>query len=107
MLFRSLPENGAIWKNQHPFFDPSVAVVSGASTIQFDVGAGDISKFFVDTIILLHNEDWSSFSSEVKIVSILGNTITVSDDLGFTPSSAYTVELIGFVDDNGPAYRFL
>jgi hypothetical protein len=90
----------------HAYLDPTVAVASGTSDTQFDVGAGDISKFAVGQTILVRNVDWSSESPEVTIDTIVGTLITVSSSLGFTPDNTMSVELIGFADGAGP-YRLI
>lgn len=102
----TVASDNELLKNIFVFTDPSVAVVSGVSSTEFVVGAGDISKFLVGQTIILHNVDWSSYSSEVKISQINTNNIVVDRTLGFTPSSSYTVELIGY-KDGGNSYRFL
>jgi hypothetical protein len=94
-----------IYKNLYAHFSASVPVVSGTSTTVFDVGVGDVSKFFVGAILVLHDEDYSNVSPEVKVTDITGTQITVDEDLGFTPDNTYTVEGIGFAD-HGSFYRF-
>lgn len=93
-------------KNVFVFADPSVAVTSGTSSTVFNVGAGDVGKFVLGAQIMLHNADYSVQSPEVKVSAISGTQITVDRSLGFTPSSTYQVELIGF-PDAGYAYRYL
>jgi|694.fasta_scaffold02549_7 hypothetical protein len=93
-------------KNVFVFADPSVAVASGSSATVFSVASGDVGKFHIGSTVLLHDESWSSVSPEAKVSSIVGNQITVDRSLGFTPSSTYRVELIGF-PDSGFAYRYL
>jgi hypothetical protein len=100
------PELNFVLKNVFVFADPSVPVVTGVSDKIFTVGAGDVGKFLVGATVLLHNADWSTVSPEVKVSAILGTQITVDRSLGLTPSSLYTVELIGF-PDGGPAYRYI
>jgi hypothetical protein len=94
------------YKLIHCFYCPQVAVTSGASGTVFDVAGGDIGKFHVGSIIRVHNFDYSVDSDEVEITDITGNTITVDDDLGFTPSASELVSLIGF-NDLGLPYRFI
>jgi len=96
----------------HSFWDPTVPVVSGTSTTQFDVGSGDISKIQVGQIILIHDKSYTNLSPEVTILNITGTTITVDSSLGFTPDNTMSVELIGFADFNvsvgsGRPYRFV
>jgi hypothetical protein len=100
------PELNFVLKNVFVFADPSVPVVTGVSDKIFTVGAGDVGKFLVGATVLLHNADWSTVSPEVKVSAISGAQITVDRSLGLTPSSLYTVELIGF-PDGGPAYRYI
>lgn len=96
----------------HVFLSPSVAVVSGASNTQFDVGAGDIAKFSVGRTVIVHNADYTNLSDEVLVQSVVGNTITVDATLGFTPAGGDIVEFIGFADfdetkGSGASYRFV
>jgi hypothetical protein len=100
------PELNFVLKNVFVFADPFVKIGSGVSDKIFTVGAGDVGKFLVGATVLLHNADWSIISPEVKVSAISGTQITVDRSVGFTPSSLYTVELIGF-PDGGPAYRYI
>jgi hypothetical protein len=100
------PQINFLLKNVFVFADPSVAVTAGSSAFVFSVGAGDIGKFVVGATVILHNADYSVQSPEVKVSAIAGTQITVDRSLGFTPSSLYQVELIGF-PDAGFAYRYL
>jgi hypothetical protein len=99
------PKVNEIYKNIHAHFSPQVAVVSGTTTT-FDVGAGDIDKFFVGGTVEVHLEDYSVRSEERTVADITGTTVTVNEDLGFTPDSTYLVSFIGFADENA-AYRYV
>lgn len=92
------------WKLRHAFASPTVVVTSGASATEFDVGAGDIGKFFVGSIIRVHNYAFTEDSKDVKVLDITGNKITVNKSLGFTPTTDHFVDLIGFPDKQ-QAYR--
>lgn len=100
------PEEDKLYKLVHAFIDPTVTVVSGTSATVFDVGGGDVAKFLVGAKILIHNTDFSILSPEVKVLSVVGTTITTDATLGFTPAAGQKVELIGFADGGG-AYRFI
>ena len=99
-------------KSVHCFASPEVDVVSGASGTVFDVGAGDIGKFFVGSLIRVHSLDFTSDSTtdliddDAEVIDITGTTITVNRDLGFTPTAGQVVNLIGFADE-GLAYRYV
>jgi hypothetical protein len=106
------PYAGGIKENQivkqlHGYFTPQVAVASGVSSTSFTVGAGDISKFFVGGYVRVHTYDYTSDSGDTKIVDITSNTITVRDDLGFTPNNTMYIDLIGFNEDDGLPYRYI
>ena len=94
-------------KLMHCSLDPSISVVSGLDNTHFDVAAGDVGRFFIGSIISLHNDDYSSISAEVEVIEIISNTITVSDSLGFTPDNTYKVSLTGFSIDSGLPYRLI
>ena len=100
------PVVNRVLKNVFVYTNPSIAVTSGVDDFEFVIGAGDVSKVLVGATIMLHNVDWSVTSGEVKVLEINTNNIVVDKTLGFTPTSAYTVELVGF-KDAGAAYRFL
>jgi hypothetical protein len=93
-------------KLAHAFLSPSVAVASGSSSTVFSVGSGDAAKFQEGALVKLHDRLYSQVSPEVKVLTVVGTTITVDTALGFTPSNLHTVEFIGFADAQG-AYRFL
>ncbi len=94
------------WKLLHGSMSPIVDIVSGASGTQFDVSIGDVSKFFVGSILDIHKEDYSVRASEVTVTDITSTTITVSADLGFTPDNTFKIDLIGF-QDTGLPYRYI
>jgi hypothetical protein len=96
----------AIHKLLYAHFNPQIEIVSGASTTVFDVGAGDVGKIFVGSIVRIHNDDFTNDSPEVLVNDITGNTITVDGSLGFVPSAGEFIELIGFPDKALP-YRVL
>jgi hypothetical protein len=100
------PEEGAKYKLMFCHFNPQVLVVSAASGTQFTIGGGDVSKFFVGSILRVHSTDYSVDSSEVQVSDITGNTITVDTDLGFTPLAGYEIDLVGFQDEGLP-YRLI
>lgn len=94
------------YKNIFVFGNPKLDVVSGASTVAFDVSVSDAAKVVVGATVLVHNPDFSVMSPEVEVIDKTGTTITVSESLGFTPSSTDDVVLVGFLD-GGAAYRYL
>jgi len=102
----TVASDNLLLKNVFVFTNPNVTVISGVSEFEFEVGPSDVSKFLVGATILVHNEDFSTVSPEVRVESISGNFITVDKTLGFVPSSSETVDLIGFID-GGSAYRYL
>lgn len=100
------PTDSELYKFFHAFQSPAVDIVSAASDTVFTVGGGDIGKFRVGAVVIVRDADFSDLSPEVRISDITGNTLTVDASLGFTPSSAHTVEHIGFKDESA-AYRFV
>lgn len=100
------PTVDQVYKTVHCFFDPTVAVATGTNHFTFTVGGGDISKFFVNCVIRVHNTNFTQDSGDVTVLTIVGTTITVGTDMTFTPSSSDVVDLIGFADHQG-AYRFV
>ena len=97
-----------IYKAIHAYIDPRVFVVSGLSVTQFEVSPSDISKFFVGSVVLIHEASWTYESPEVTVTAVdtALNIVTVGATLGFTPTLNDEIELIGFADEGG-AYRFI
>lgn len=108
------PEIRSKMKTIHCFFDPTVDVASGISDTEFTVAPGDIDKFLVDAIIIVHNGDFTDSSTpgtsddDLRVLSVdTGtNTITTNSTMGFTPAAGYKVNLIGFKDGGFP-YRVI
>lgn len=96
----------ALFKRLHAFINPSLTVVSGASGTQFDVSVEDMAKLQLDSIVYVHSPDYSRKSGEVTVSELGGTTVTVSDDLGFTPQSGDIIDLVGFLDGGLP-YRLV
>ena len=101
----TLTEN-ILSKQIFAFTNPCVDVVSGTDNFSFDVAPADVSKFLAGAFVLVRDTEWDIVSVESKVLTIVGNTVTVETDLGFTPLSGYQVDLIGFKDGGAP-YRFL
>lgn len=100
------PRVQALWKLMHCYFTPQIPVTSGTSQTVFDIGAGDVAKVFVGSILRVHNFDYSVDSPETVVTDITGTTITVETALGFVPTSSELIDLVGFPDE-GLAYRLI
>ena len=88
----------------HTFISPTIDVASGSTNFIFDVSSA--ANLFEEATIYVRRSNFTE-SIETTIINITGNTITVEDDLGFTPDSTDRVEGIGFNSDNGTFYRFV
>lgn len=99
------PEDDAIAKATYVFTNPTVAVVSGVSNTSFNINILEAPLFKEGAVLLVHNEDYTILSPEVRIVSIVGTLVTVDADLTFTPSAGHEAELIGYKDLGAP-YRY-
>ena len=101
-------------KTIHCFFDPRVTITASVDNLTFEVGAGDIDKFFVNSFVRVHSEDFSDDSvvniddddAVVTVVDTVLNRVTVDRDLTFTPVGGDFVDLIGF-KDLGLPYRLI
>lgn len=91
-------------KNIHCFANPSVSITGGTSSTVFDVSS--TATLLVGATVQVRNADWSVISPDVRIEEINGLQIVVSASLGFTPTSDYKLEGIGFLD-RGSFYRYL
>jgi hypothetical protein len=98
--------NDALYKALHPFWNDSATITVGTSETEFEVGAGDIGKFFVNSTIYVRSEDYSETTGDVqlRVKAIDGNKITLNASMGFVPVAGYKVELIGFASDKGTPY---
>lgn len=98
------PATNALYKILYTFQNTTETVTSGTSNFVFDVTDG--TRVYVGQSVLVHDASYSIVSPESPVTSVVGNTVTVSTDLGFTPSAGQLVEVLGFAD-NGSAYRFI
>lgn len=94
------------YKNIFVFTNPTVFVDAPVDSVSFDVDPSDVSKFLVGATIEVHNFDYTNRSGELRVLSVSGNTITTSSDLGFTPQAGDLIDFIGY-PDFGDSYRFL
>lgn len=94
----------AFWKQRHCFFSPRVEVVAGVSNVRFTVAPGDVGKFFIGSVIRVHDYEFTVDSLDRTVTDIIGNDIIVDESLGFTPTSNEVVDLIGFPDEQ-QSYR--
>nr|BFD58921.1 hypothetical protein CKG001_10280 [Bdellovibrio sp. CKG001] len=102
------PEDGALWKSMHVFFDPQVEVVASAALNQIEVSPDDIDKFRVGCPVEIHNDDYTLWTGDTTITvkEITGNVLTLSRSVDFSVSPGHMIELIGFRDGGAP-YRML
>ncbi len=101
-------------KSQFVFLDPTATIFSASSPAVFVLDSGYSSRYQAGMTIYVMSPDGSRYSPDVKIMSVVGDVVTVGPvltgganaDLGFTPSSGDLVQLAGF-KDNGPGYRLI
>ncbi len=98
--------NQAPAKKAHVFLNPSLTIVTGIDGLSFTVSSGDAAQVQVGLPVIVHSDDYVTASSEVIVDSVVGTTITVRTDLGFTPSTGQIVDLVGF-PDGGQPYRWI
>lgn len=91
----------------HAYQSPTVTATSAPTAGAFTVGAGDVSKFWVNAPIVFYSSDHSSVSSEGAVTDITGTTISYSGASGWAGSIGDRVELIGFAGDEGGPYRLI
>jgi len=102
----TLTQDNSLYKIVHAHSNPTVAVVTGIDNLSFTVSASDALLFFEGAFVQVHDSDYTRDSPEVRVVSVVSTTITVTLDLGFTPALGDYVELIGYADKGG-AYRII
>ncbi len=98
----------SFYKALHPFWTPTLTIVSGTSSTEFEVSAPDAAKIYVGSLLRIHDEDYTIDSNEkvIKVTDITGTTITCGD-IGFTPTAGQKIDLIGFVSDKGAPYTWV
>lgn len=95
---------GAQARARFCFSGPEVDIIFGASGTEFDVSSA--SRLFVGAIISVQNPSFTDLATST-IIDITGSTITVDNDLGFTPTFGYTVTRAGYASDEGTSYLYL
>lgn len=94
--------------------DSAATIYSGSSTNVFILDSGFSSRYLVGSVIYVQSPDGSRFSDDVKILSIVGDIVTIGgiypasgpQDLGFVPQAGDIMQLGGF-KDGGASYRFI
>ncbi len=107
-VYSSSPEQrtNRLYKLIHAHFSPVIDVVTGVDGTSITVDPADIDEFAAGLPARVHSVDFSSDSGEVKVLSVVGVTVTFDADLGFTPSVGMKVSLLGFPDRDS-CYRFI
>ena len=103
------PNNQALAKLVHCFWDRPIPIVGSISDTQFDISIAYLDYIKVGQLIYVFKSlftPYSDFSPEVKVVDITGITVTVESSLGFVPNTTHRVGLAGFKDGGG-SYRFV
>lgn len=100
------------YKALYCYQTPTLPVVSGASSTVFTVSSGSAAIMTVGNTIILRKLDYSVYSIEVVVQSIVSTTVTVTPALKdaellipITPDNTFVVEGIGFKDGLG-YYRY-
>jgi formyltetrahydrofolate synthetase len=93
-------------KQIHAFLNPSVGVVAYGSQ-KIEVSVSDVDKFFVGSVIVVRNNDYSDITQELTVIDILGNEIEVDQVPSYAIQALDVIELIGFSNDNGSSYRLV
>lgn len=94
--------------------DPSAPIFSAASESTFVLDSGYSNRYIPGMIVYVKKLDGSFKSPDVKIVSVIGDVVTIggifaqsiNSDLGFIPTAGDTMELAGF-KDKGSGYRLI
>lgn len=102
------PAENVLYKTIHCFFNPQVKIVSSSAPNKFRVSMVDAAKFHVNSPIEIHNSNFSDWTgqSDLKVLSVDGDEITLNRSVGFTMNSTHLIDLIGFKDGGAP-YRLL
>lgn len=100
------------YKALYTYLTPTIPIVSGASTTEFDIGGGDVSLLTVGNTVIVRKLDYSEYSQEVILTDVTGTTLTVEPALKdaltnapITPDNTWVLEGIGFHDGTG-YYRY-
>lgn len=102
-----LVDSGYAGSLRYGLFGPSSKIKVGISTTKFVIeplndferqyGVNEFQRWsrFTRAAVKIRSVDWTQ-SFETNIATIQGNTITVQDDLGFTPGAGYIMELADY-----------
>lgn len=93
-----------VQKALHGFISPISEITSVASQIVFDVADG--SKFFVNSLIDIYNDDYSVSEERFVVENVTGNTITINRFPKITITPGLNIGRIGFISDKGDAYGY-
>lgn len=104
----------ALAKSLHPSFDSSATIFSASSSTVFVLDSGFSNRYRAGMICYVQSPDCTRFSPDVKIISVVGDVVTIggifnfgnNQNLGFTPQPGDIVQLGGF-KDNGNGYRLI
>lgn len=100
-------DNNAEYKLQFSHMTAQAVITGVTNDRTFDVD--DASRLAVGSRVYVHSKNYQddSFSDDDLVIeSIVGNTVTLSDDLTFTPQIDYLVDGSDYLD-GGFAYRLI
>jgi len=93
-----------LYKQMYAYFSPSISILTGYDHFSFGVSPTDAAKLLATSMAVVHSVDYTVESEENIIDSVVGNLVTLRNDLGFTPSAGYILDMTGFPDLQ-PTYR--
>lgn len=101
-------------KAEFCWLDSTATIFSGSSSNVFTLDSGFSSRYQAGMICYVQSPDGSRFSPDLKIISVVGDIVTVGPiisggsiaDLGFVPLNGDLLQLASF-KDGGAGYRLI
>lgn len=93
-------------KSQFAYFSRTGDIVSGSTDLVFTLDTGQGVNYLVGNTVYVSKPDGSVISPDVKILTVVGDIVTVNASLGFTPANGDQLKLGGF-KDAGQSYRYI
>lgn len=111
--YDSNPLINALVKATFCHWDSTAPIASGSSSSVFTLQAGYGTRYQSGAICYVMSPDGSRFSPDVKILTVIGDIVTIGPiytagdaNLGFTPQAGDLMQLGGF-PDGGNSYRLI
>lgn len=91
-------------KGLYCFMNKHLPITAGNSNTEFTIDSSNVGHLNENDVVEIHDGEFGDLVTATISSVTSGGVVTVKDDLGFTPTSAYRIDLVKFKEDSKEPY---